>query len=895
MSSFLAWCAALWRNITRRADVEAQLDQELHSQLQLLADEYVSRGLHPEGAARQARLDFGGVDQLKEAVRSVRAGYSLDELIRDVRYGVRSLRHNPTFTVVSISTIALGVGINTMVFAVLNGAVFRPFVLPGGESIMSVTQRLEGDARRARHTRFETDWVSYPEYQSYRDRNQVLAGLAAYAPFVNATLTDEQTRTLAGALVSCNYFEVLQAPMALGRGMIGADCTTVGPTAVVLSNDTWRTAFASDPRIVGRIVSLNRKPFTVVGIASPRFTPPGLVAAAFWAPLTSQSIFIPKQTLLEDPDASWLALLARPRPAASVQDIRTGLTVIAHQIHQQSSTLHTTLVVEPARMFDMPQLRTAALGVGGMLLGAVVLVLLVACANVASMLLARSGARRREIAVRLALGASRARLVRQMLTESLLLAGAGGTVGLVVAAWSSAALLRFVTGALPPQIPRIAITTELDWRVLAYAGGATVLTAVACGLLPAVRASKADLSGDLKQDCGEPLLQARSLGKWRHLLLSGQMLMSMTLLLPAGLLFRGLYRAETIDPGFQTANIMVLKFDLEAAGYDPAAAATVQAAVLARVSSLPGVSVAQAWASPLSLDGLGGRFSLDNGTAFLGNWNAVSSNYFTVLGTPIVRGREFTAADERVQAGVAIVTESTARRLWPGQDPLGQTLRRRRGPNDIGDLHQVIGVVKDAQVARLGESDSTFVYFPSSPDQSSATLLVRRESAAGSLEAELRGALRDVDPQLVATLSALEDNLGIWRGVSRLAAVSSAVLAFLAVALAAIGVYGVVAYGVSRRTREIGIRMALGASRWNVVSLMLGQTMRPVIGGALLGTICACAIARLLSALLFGLSPYDPVSFTIVPVVSLAIATIASYLPARQATRVNPSIALRYE
>lgn len=893
MTTLIARCAALWRNLTRRTKIEADLNEELRSQVELLVDEYTTRGVPREEAERRAHIDFGGVDQVKEGVRSVRRGRWLDEMSRDIRYGSRSLLRNPTFTVVSILTIALGIGVNTTIFTIVNGA-FRPFTLPSGDPLMSVTQRIEGDARRTRHIRMEADWVSYEEYQAYRDGNHVLAGLAAYAPFVKGTLTGEPPRTLTGALVSCNYFDVLEVRFALGRGFINGDCAASAAAGVVLSDDTWRTVFASDPQVIGRTVTLDRRVFTIIGIAAPEFMPPGPVAAAFWAPLSAQPVFIPNAPMLDDPEASWLAMLARPRKGIGLPATRAELNVIGRQLDQQSSTRRTTLVIEPARMFDMPQVRIAAVGISTILLVTVALVLVVACANVANMLFARSAARRREIAVRLALGASRWRLIRQLLTESLLLAAGGGIVGLVLAVWSSAALLRMVTGALPVQIPRLALSADLDVRVLTYVGSITALTALCCGLLPALRASRPDLSEDLKQECGEPASHARSLGWWRHLLLASQMFVSMVLLLAGGLLARGLYQAQTIDPGFRT-DISVVSYDLDASGYNRATAQAVQRALVARLSTLPAVTIAQAWVTPLSPDSLGSRFSLDDGSTYFGSWNAISSNYFSVLGMPIVRGRGFTAADERDHAGVAIVTEATARRFWPGADPIGQTIRRRRLATD-SELDEVVGVVKDAQVVRLGEADSTFVYVPvNTQDKSDLALLVSREGAVGNLVNDLRAAVREVDPQLVVTVSTLDENLGFWRGLSRIAAIGAGGLAGLALALAAIGAYGVVAFTVSRRTREMGIRVALGATNRNIMGLILRQTMRPVIIGAGAGTLCAAAVSKLLSALLFGLSPYDPLSFTAVPLILLTIAAVASYLPARRATRVDPLIALRYE
>jgi putative ABC transport system permease protein len=435
--------------------------------------------------------------------------------------------------------------------------------------------------------------------------------------------------------------------------------------------------------------------------------------------------------------------------------------------------------------------------------------------------------------------------------------------------------------------------------VLAYACAVTLLTALACGLLPALRASRPDLSSDLKQECGEPALHLHAVGWWRRILLAGQMLVTMVLLLAAGLLLRGLYQAETVNPGFHTTDISVVRYDLDGAGYDTASATRIQLMLAGRVSALAGITTAQARVTPLDGQRLGGRFVLDDGSPYFGSWNVVSPGYFSMLGLPIVRGRDFRASDEREHVGIAIVTESTARRFWPNADPLGQRIQRRSGPKDNAELDEVVGVVKDAQVSSLGESDSTFVYFPITPrEQSRLVLLVRHAGATGAtgnITNDLRAVVRDIDPQLTVTISPLEDNLKLWRGLSRLAASASGVLAGLALTLAAIGAYGVVAYSVSRRTREIGIRVALGATRGDVVRLVLGQTMQPVVVGALLGLICGAAVSRALSALLFGLSPYDPLSFVAVPLMLLVIAGLASFVPARHATRVDPLVALRYE
>jgi putative ABC transport system permease protein len=897
-----ARCSAFWRNIVHRPQVDDELNEELQSQLELLVDEHVSRGASRTEAERLARLEFGGVEQVKEHVRAVRTGHWLDGLVQDVRYGSRSLLRTPAMTLAAILTIALGVGVNTTSFLIVNGLVLRPFTVASGAPILSVTQRIEGEAARTRHVRFEQSWVAYREYAAYRQATQAFAGVAAYAPDVTATLAGDQPRSLPGVLASCNYFEVLEVQVAAGRGFLGTECAAPSASqVVVLSDSLWRTAFGSDPTVLGRSITLNRRLFTVIGIAPAGFQPPGPIASAFWAPVTAQSALIPNSNLLEDPQASWLAVLARPRPGIDLRAARAELTVIAADLDRQESSRHTRLVVAPAAMFDMPQARTAALGLGSVLLGAVALVLLVACANVANMLLARSAARRREIAVRLALGASRARLVRQLLTETLLVTIAGAGAGAILATWTAATLLHVLTKELARYIPIPPLTVAIgpDWHLLVYTSAMTLVTAVVCGLLPAIRASQSDVCSDLKQESGESALHGRALGWWRQLLLGCQMLVSMVLLLVTGLLLHGLYHAETVDPGFQTRDIYVVRYDLAAAGYDLASAARIQQRLLDRVSAHPGLATAQVWVTPLDGATLGQRFVLSDGSDHFGSWNVVSPGYFAVLGLPILRGRAFTAVGEHEGGGVAIVSESTARRFWANVDPIGQVITYRRGPQAPREVHTVVGVVKDAQVGRLGESDSTFVYVPATArDEQNLVLLVRQTDAAGpvgDMTTELRTIVREVDPQLVAAVSALEDNLRLWRSLSRLAVSVTGLLAGLALALAVVGAYGLVAYTVSRRTREIGIRMALGATKREVTRLVLQQTMMPVIAAAVVGLICGAVASRALSAVLFGLSPYDPLSFAVVPIVLITIAAVATYGPIRRAARVDPMVALRYE
>jgi predicted permease len=858
------------------------------------AQEGEAFGLTPHHARSKARRQLGSIAIVTEDARASWGWPVLEQVVQDGRVAIRSLLRTPGLAAAVILTIAIGIGVNTTIFTIVNGVAFRPFTVPSGAPLFSVTQRIDGDARRLRRIRFDNTWMSYVEYEVYRTS---IPELAAYAPNVAVTLGGESPRVLTGTFISCNYFDLLEVHLALGRGPGVSDCATPNTSAVVvLSHELWRTAFAGDRAVMGRTIMLRRRPFTVIGITPPDFVPPGPIAGTFWVPITMQTALMPSLALLNDTHASWLAVFARPPNGTGLKGLRAALAVSAAQLDQQEPGRRTALGVEPLRMLDMPGARRAAIGLGLLLLVAVTLVLLVSCANVANLIVARAAARRREIAIRLAIGASRGRLIRQLLTETVLLTSVGGIVGVVFAAWTTPWLVRTLMRTLPAGMPPLRFAVAPDLLVWTYASALTVLAALACGLLPALRASRADLTDDLKKECGEPVRRS-SRGGWRSLVLAGQMAVSMVLLLAAGLVLRGLYRAETLDPGFHVADVTVVKYDLDGAGYDQVEGSTFQRELSDRASRLPRTTTAQSWATPLDGARLGNQFTLANGAKYFGNWNVVSPSYFSLLGLPILRGRGFTTADERDHAGVAVVTESTARRFWPGSDPIGQTIQHRRSPTSPDEFDQVIGVVKDAQVSSLGEVDPVLVYLPITAQEHNRLILLVRHagSSYASIQRDLAALIQDIDAQLIVTMTPLENNLGIWRSLSRVAASTAGTLAVLSLTLAAIGVYGLVAFTVSRRTREIGIRVALGAKQANVVRLVMRQTTRSVVVGGISGLVIGAAVSRLLSSVLYGLSPYDPLAFVAVGVVLVVVAGFASYLPARRATRVDPLVALRYE
>jgi predicted permease len=879
--------------LLRRKQLDKDLDDELAFHLAMREEKNREKGIAAEEAKYAARRQFGNTTRLKEICRETWSFASLETFWRDLRYGARALSKNPGFTAVAVLAIALGIGVNTGIFSVLNGVGLRLLPIPRAEQIVSVDQIFHGKLSRNVHG--EPGLFSYAEYKNYHDHNHVFSGLLAYEPFLEATLGGENPTQLMGAAASCNFFDVLQERPALGRVFVDADCSAPGASAVVvLSDDLWRSRFGADPLIVGKSVSLNRAKFFVIGIAAPGFEGLDPWPSAFWAPVTMQKALEPDREIFYEDNTGWLAMLGRMQGGVSIAEVRSDLGVIAGQIDHQYPGRTTTLVIHRATFMGRPEERTIVFAIGAVVLAAVGLVLLIACSNVANLLLARASARQKEIAIRLSIGGSRWQIVRQLLTESLLIAFLGGMLGSLVAFWSIEGIARFVLTHLPHGAPRLVWNVSPDLRVWGYSLALTALTGIVFGLAPALHATRQELSTAIKGDGGGLIGKAATGGMLRSTLVGVQVAVCMVLLIVAGLLMRGLYYAQTVDPGFEMKGVAAMFLNLGAQGYDENRGVDFTRQMSERVAGYPGVvEVAEAECAPLSHD-----FSADGGWTLPGQtekylieYNHVSPGYFSLVGIPIVRGRGFTQAESRHDATVIIVTESTARRLWPGQDPVGKTLRESSGRQDT-----VIGVAKDAQVSHLGELNGSYLYFPAGPRDTLRTyVLVRHAGDYGAVAKAMRDAVQSLDSNLSVDVVRLEDYLENWRAPSRIVAALSGVLGMLALLLASIGVYGMVSYGVSQRIREIGIRMTLGADQRQVMSLVLRQALRPVAIGALVGVIGCAAVSQVLSKALYGIGSHDPVAFIGVPLFLLGIALLASYIPARRATKVDPVLALRYE
>jgi predicted permease len=752
-------------------------------------------------------------------------------------------------------------------------------------------QSIEG--LKTRNIRGSPDLFSYPEYQQYKHATQSLAGLTAYVPFVETALTGKRSGLLTGELVTCNYFSVLGRSPRVGRAFTESECLMGGSggssAVVVLSESAWRSKFGADPSIVGATIILNRHPFTVVGIGPSGFAGTFLLAADFWAPLSSQPALLP-QVDWHDSNLSWLCLLGRLNPGVSAIQAQAELQVIAHRIDTTQPGRRTTMRADTASMISEPRVRKNLLYGSTVVMAGVSLILLIACANVANLLLARGSHRSRELAIRLSVGASRGRIVRQLLTESLLISLAGGALGVLIAHVTFGGFYNWVRAHLPMSVPPFAIDLSIDWRIWTYAFLVSIATGVAFGLVPALESTKLDIASGVKDEFRASGKRTRRV--LRSALVGGQVAVSLILCVAAGLLGRGLIAAQQMDPGFTTKNVFAASLDLRRDGYTPSRATVFYDELIHKLQSENSMqAVSLAWAAPLA----GGRYS--NLASVEGRaepihvtFNEVAPSFFRLLNIPIVRGRAFLDSELDENHPVMVVSESTARRLWPGVDPIGKWIRL----GDRTTLWRIVGVAKDVYTSSLTDRDDIFLYRTLDRNELNMSILVRGRSTADG-ERALRAAIHGLDPRLYFEIKTIDQYSETWRFPGKMLTIFSAALGVLGLLLASSGVYGVVNYDVSRRIPELGVRMTLGAKPADVLRLVAVQSLRPVFLGCLVGVALAAAVTRVMSKLLFGVSPLDPLTFAAVSFLLLLAAAIASYAPARRAARIDPMTALRQE
>ena len=821
----------------------------------------------------------------------------MNTLWQDMRYGARMLMKQPGFTLIAIMTLALGIGANTAIFTLVNAVFLQPLPVKEPARLMSVF----GTDGKNRSDLVDFHQMSWLNFKDYRDQNDVFEGMIAFQ-FLGLNFSGSgEPQQINGMIATGNYFDLLGVKAVIGRTFLPEEDRTPGThPVVVLSYGAWQRRFGGDRSIVGRSIKLNRLDFTVVGVAAKGFKGTFAIGEVdCWVPMMmhNQVLTGVLREWFNERRPLLFNVIGRLKPGVTEQQAETAMRVIGHRLEKDfpaDNDQRNVKLVPLNQSTVPPQLRAVFLKAGGLMLTVVGLVLLIACANVANLLLARATARRKEIALRMALGASRARLIRQLLTESLLLALTGSGAGLLLALASRDLLWSL----RPPGINAGDLNLSLDPRVLGYTLLLSLLTGIIFGLAPALQASRTELVTELKEKGGQAM-RGHRLVSLRNLLVIGQVALSLVALISAGVFLRSLSNAQQINPGFETEKLLVLSFDTGAQGYDQARGMEHYRRLIEKVEAIPGVtSAALAGARPFTWDFMRsvfieGQEPTSGGRGILTIVGTVGPKYFETMAIPLLRGRTFTEADRENTTQVVIINEAMSKRFWPNQDPIGK--RFRFFGHDFSQ--EIVGVVKDITVQNIGEDPRPVVYRTLLQDFTpQVTLHVRTAGDPSGLLATVQREVQALDRTMPllnpATISQLIKD-GLWG--ARMGAALLAVFGLLALILASVGIYGVLAYSVSQRTPEFGVRLALGARPLDVLRLVLGQTLKLVAAGAVIGVAGGLIMTRVVATLLYGVSAVDPLTFVGMPLLLLLVALSASYLPARRATKVDPMIALRCE
>jgi len=876
----------LFRNFARRGSAGRELDAEVLAHLDLLADEKVRAGMPAAEARRAARIELGGVEQMKEEVREVRSGVWLEQLWQDTRYGARMLRRNPGFTAVALVTLALGIGANTAIFSVVNTVLLRqlPFAQP--DRLVTIAE-IDSDTP-------EPLTVDFPTTYDLRARSRLFQSMSLLRSGGGALAEGGEPERLSGVRVSYDFFDTLGVKMTLGRTFRPEEDRPDNRHFVILSHELWVRRFGSDPNVIGRVIHLTDSAFTVVGVLPADFRAQ-LIPGAEELPEIYQSLGYDLKDASACRGCQHLRLIGRLKPGVSVASASAELNSIMKGIASEHPTGYardTGVRVKSLRDRVLGRVGTAL----WVLLGAAGFVLLIACSNVANLMIARATGRNREMALRSALGAGRRRLTSQLLTESLLLALAGGAAGVALAWWGT----RLLVSLAPVEIPRLN-ELQADTTVLLFALGASLLTGLLSGLTPALRAAHVNLNDALKES--GKTTEGRRRHNVRNTLVTAQIALAFVLAVGAGLMAKTLFRLLDVNPGYDAHNVLTLgtyvygehyhKNENELGYYQQ---------VFARLRALPGIeSVGMVSTLPLgNFDRRGfhiqDRPEVNESDAPSVDAYSVTPDYFRVMRIPLRRGRVFTDQDVATSEHVAIISESCAKSIFPGEDPIGKHIQLG-GRDEKKPWATIVGIVGDVRQYALDRPSLMEAYIAQAQDLSFGYWLVARTTTdPRQMERSVRAAFYDVDKtQPVFDVKPMEDYVAATLAERTFTLALLALFGLLALTLAAVGIYGVVSYLVNERTREVGIRMALGAERRDVLAMVLRQGLGLVVAGLAAGFAASLFLARLLVSLLFEVPPTDLATSVAVAALLAAVALVACYVPARRASRVDPLVALRYE
>jgi predicted permease len=874
--------------IFRRSRLEDDMNEELRSHLEMAAERNLRKGMSAEEARCEALRGFGGVEQTKELYRDQRGLPMIETTLQDLRFGFRMLWRSPGFSILAILCLTLGIGANAAVFSWVEGILFRPYpAVTHQEQLLALTGTVRGESG--------PDDISWPDLVDLQ-RSCTLFDAFIVNKIVGTTLSvgDRAERTV-GSIVSANYFDAIGIHPILGRGFEpGEDTGRNAHPVTVISYQLWKGRFKRDPQIIGKAQRLNGVIHTIVGVAPEGFY--GTFVGwgmQFWVPASMEETFEAGGYKLEDRSARWIEAYVRLKPGVTPEQAQQEISAVAKRLEANYPDTNRGRGIKLWPLWQTPFNNAGTLlPTLEIMLAVVVFVLLIACANVGNLLLVRSFARRHEMTVRLAIGASRGRLLKQLLTEGLILSAFGAAGGLLVAYWCRHALVL-----LFPARAGVAmyLPGEIDWRVLALSAGVCLLATLVLGLVPATQSGKVDLASALKSESAG-VVGGRGTAWVRSGLVLVQVSLSFVLLVGAGLLLQSLQKIRTASPGFSTHGVLFTAVDLVSAGYDAKRARNFQDELMDRVQTLPGVESA-AFArvtplgygtyssSPIAVDG----YQPPPEEQPTAEYNEVGPGYFGTMGIPLVSGREFTRADNEQTALVAVVNETMAAKYWRGRSPLGERVQVK------GRWMLVVGVAKDSKYQSVRETSKPFFYVPRRQNFSvGAGLYIRTPLTAETMAAALAREVRARDANLAPSeMITLQEQVDRSTSPQQVAVTLVGILGALALLLAVIGLYGVMSYAVSQSTRELGLRMALGAGASNLLRLVMSRGLGLTAGGVLLGAAVALGLTRLLGNLLYKVSPRDPLAFGSAFVVMTIASLAACFLPAWRAMRIDPARALR--